>query len=69
MDDERVKEIVDRINPSKKNVEAENLRKSKLITREKLNGLKITKIELQREQDILTNAEKNKQISQIIKDR
>jgi hypothetical protein len=32
LDDKRVKEIIDKINPSKKNVDDEILRKSKIMT-------------------------------------
>jgi hypothetical protein len=49
LDDKRVKDIIDKINPTKKNVEAENLRMSKIVTKEKLNDLQLTKIELQKE--------------------
>jgi sulfatase maturation enzyme AslB (radical SAM superfamily) len=42
----RVKDIIDKINPTKKNVEAENLRLSKIVTKEKLNDLPLTKIEI-----------------------
>lgn len=33
---------------------------SKIVTKEKLNDLQLTKIELQKEQDIWINAERNK---------
>lgn len=46
LDDNRVKDIINKINPTKKNVDAENLRRSKIVTKEKLNDLKLTKIEI-----------------------
>ncbi len=49
LDDNRVKDIIDKINPTKKNVDAENLRQSKIVTKEKLNDLKLTKMEIQKE--------------------
>ena len=49
LDDNRVKDIIDKINPTKKNVDAENLRQSKIVTKEKLHDLKLTKIEIQKE--------------------
>lgn len=49
LDDNRVKDIIDKINPTKKNVDAENLRQSKIVTKEKLNDLKLTKMEVQKE--------------------